>query len=183
MTWVPAAFWCADDWQPDGGDQVGHGGDLTPRGWVGAVHRVVAGEHGGDAAWAGEREALDDEVVVKAVSAGVVGLVVQRDVAERDVADDQVEVVAREPAVGERLVADLRVRVQVLRDRRGGRVELDAEHCGVLLARCVWGEAEEGASAAAGFEHPQRPPLDPEAALGQRRPTWPGRGRRRCSAR
>ena len=101
--------------QPDRGDQVGHGGDLAARGRVGRVHRVVAGQHRHDAAGAGQREGLDDEVVVQRVVAGVVHLVVQRDFAERDVADDQVEVVARDAGVGEGLLTDVGVRVQVLR--------------------------------------------------------------------
>ena len=108
--------------QADRGEQVGHGGDLAAGGRVGGVHRVVAGQHRHDAAGAGQREGFYDEVVVQRMVAAVVHGIVEGDFPERDVADDQVEVVARDAGVGEGFLTDVGTRIEVLGDRRGGRV-------------------------------------------------------------
>ncbi len=152
--------------QPDGGEQVGHGGDLAAGGRVGGVHRVVAGQHRHDAAGAGQREGLDDEVVVQRVVAAVVHGIVEGDLAERHVADDQVEVVARDAGVGEGLLTDVGARVEVLGDRRGGRVQLDTEQGAVLRSDGGRGQADEGARAAARLEHADRFAVGAESCLG-----------------
>ena len=54
-TSVPAARLVRAGRQPDGADEVGQGGHLAAGGRVGGVHRVAAGEHGDQAAGAGQR--------------------------------------------------------------------------------------------------------------------------------
>ena len=77
--------------QPHRADQVGQRGDLAAGGRVAGVHRVPGGQHRHQAAGADQVQRLDDEVVVDAVPGRVVPAVVQRDLAERHVADRQVE--------------------------------------------------------------------------------------------
>jgi hypothetical protein len=62
----------------------------------------------------------------------VVYRIVECDFAERHVADDQVEVGARDAGVGEGFLTDVGVRVQVFGDRRGARVQLDTEQGAAL---------------------------------------------------
>jgi hypothetical protein len=78
---------------------------------------VLGGEQRDHAAGTGQAEALDDEVVVHPVPAGVVPRIMQRDVGERHVPDGQVEQVSRQAGVGEALGTHLRLRIQGLRDR------------------------------------------------------------------
>ena len=132
---VPAARWCAPAGQPDRADQVGQRGDLAAGGRVAGVHGVAGGEHRDQAAGAGQVQRLDDEVVVDAVTARVVRRSVQGDVAERDVADRQVEGALAGPGVGERLAGDVGVRVQGRGDRGGDRVQLDAGDPGAAGAK------------------------------------------------
>ncbi len=134
--------------QADRADEVGlvvHG--LAVRGVL-AVHRVVGREHRDDAAGAGHVDALEDRQVVQRVLAGRVVTAVERlDVAERHVADGQVEGAVGQVDVLQALVEHELVGVEVLADRGGDRVELDADHAGA-----VGGAAHEGADAAAGLE-------------------------------
>ena len=78
----------------------------------------------------------------------VVDRVVQLHVRERDVADNGVDALPTQLRVDERLRADVGVRVERVRDRRGRRVQLDADH-----RRCGRGQADEGTGAHAGFEN------------------------------
>ena len=100
---VPGGLLVRAAGQPDRADQVGQGGDLAARGRVAGVHGVAGGEHGDQAAGPDQVQRLDDEVVVDAVAAGVVPPVVQRDLAERHVADRQVEAAVGVAGAGEGL--------------------------------------------------------------------------------
>ena len=135
--------------QADRAGQVGQRGDFPARGRVAGVHREPGGEHGHHSPGPDQVQRLDDEVVVDAVPGWVVPPVVQCHVPERHVPDRQVKTAVAVAAVGERLGADLRVRVQQASDPRGHRVQLDPGHLGGL--RC---ERDEVAAAAARFEHP-----------------------------
>jgi hypothetical protein len=101
-------------------------GHLPSRRRVAGVEGVARGQDRDQAAGAGEPQALDDEVVVHRMAAGVASWVVQDDAAEGDVADDQVEVVGGEARALEALAADAGRGVQELGDRCRGGVELDA---------------------------------------------------------
>ena len=116
--------------QPDRGDQLGERSHLPAGGWVGRVQRPMRGQDRDDPARPGQLQRFDDEVVVQAMAAGVVHRVVQRDLAERDVADGQVDRAGRQPGVSEGLGADVGAGVEQLRDRRGGRVQLHPDQLG-----------------------------------------------------
>jgi hypothetical protein len=135
--------------QPHRPGQVGQGGDLAARGGVAGIHGVAGGHHGDQAAGAGQVQRLDDEVVVDAVTARVVQTVGQRERAERDVADRQVEAALAGPGVGERLVDDVGVRVERGRDLGGDRLELHPGEPGA-----AGGEADEVPRSAARFQDP-----------------------------
>ena len=135
--------------QPDRAGQVGQGGDLAAGGGVAGVHGVAGGHHGDQAAGADQVQGLDDEVVVDAVTAGVVQAVGQGERAERDVADRQVEAALAGPGVGEGLVDDVGVRVERGGDLGGDRLELDAGEPGAAGR-----EADEVARSAARFQDP-----------------------------
>ena len=94
----------------------------------------------------------------------------QGDLAERDVADDQVEVVAWDSGVGEGLGPDVGARVEVLGDRRGARVELDTAQRAVLRGHDLGGQPDEGAGAAAGLEHAHRLPVGAKPAVDDQVP-------------
>ena len=129
-------------------DEVGELSHLPARGGVGGVERVVAGQQRHQPAGACQRERLDDEVVVQAVSGPVVRGVVQSHVGEGDVPDRQIEVAVRQPRVRERLGADIRGGMKRSGYRGGRGVEF---HTGQL--RAVGREREEHARAAARLEH------------------------------
>lgn len=112
------------------------------------VEGVSAGEHRDGAPGLGQRQRLEDEVVVHGVPALVMHRVGQAHVGERDVADDAVEGPRREGGVGEGLREDLGLRVEVRCDRGGGRVQLDPGH-----HRPGRGQAQEGARPTARLEH------------------------------
>ena len=139
--------------QPDCSGEVGQGGDLAACGGVAGIHGVAAGHHGDQAARPHQVQALDDEVVVDAVPAGVVPPVGQGEIAERDVADRQVEAAFGGTGVGERLVGDIGIGVQHRRDRGGDWVQLHARDPGAAGR-----EADEVPAAASCFQ---------DAALGE----------------
>ena len=143
--------------QPDRADQVGQRGDVLARGRVAGIHREPGREHHHQAAGPDQAQRLDDEMVVDAVPGRVVAAVVQRHVPERHVPDRQVIIVIGVAAVGERLVADLCVRVEQARDASRHRVQLDSGHLGAAGS-----ERDEVPVAAAWFQHP--------AALESERP-------------
>ena len=172
--------------QPHGRHQVGHAGDMHPRG-VGALVQAPARHHeGGDAA---RLEALDgagQEVVVQRqpqLAGRVAGS--DRPVGEWRVADRQIEALG-DRGLGEVLRPHPGVRIQPGGDARGDRVHLDrgdtAPGCGLLRHR-----RQEQAGAAAGLQHMaageahafQRLPHRPDSRLGRvvrilRRPHQPG---------
>lgn len=109
---------------------------------------MLGGEQRDHAAGTGQAEALDDEVVVHPVPAGVVPRIMQRDVGERHVPPMvRVEQVSRQAGVGEALGTHLRLRIQGLRDRGRCRIKLDTDR--LYTVRC---EADEGAGTTAGLE-------------------------------
>jgi hypothetical protein len=124
--------------QANRGDQVGQGGNLTAGGRVACVHRVPGREHHDQAAGPGQAQRLDDEVAMDRVPAGVVPLVTQYHLPERHVPDRHVVGALSVAGVGERLGADLRLRVQGRRDARSHRVQFDPGH-----PRAWWGEGNE----------------------------------------
>ena len=142
--------------QPHGAEQLAEPMDRPARCRVVGVHRVVAGEHGHQAALTGQREGLDDEVVVQAQAAGVVPRVVQPHVGERDVPDRGVEVAVGQRRLRERLGADRGVGMDLLRDPGGGRVKLDTGQLGAGGR-----EPDERTAAAPGSS--TRPPLNPRS--------------------
>ena len=77
--------------------------------------------------------------------------IVQGDLAERDVADDQVDRSVSERGLLESLGADVRLRVEELGDSCGGRVEFDAGPVDVHLG---WGEPDEVPRTASRLQHP-----------------------------
>ena len=79
---------------------------------------------------------------------GVVGLVVKRVLAERDVADGEVKGVGLDRGVREGLAADRRVRVQAPGNRGCQRIKLHAGHPGTFR-----GETNERSRAGSGFQH------------------------------
>ena len=133
--------------QPDCPGEVGQGGDLAACGGVAGIHGVAAGHHGDQAARPHQVQALDDEVVVDAVPAGVVPPVGEGEIAERDVADRQVVTAFGGAGVGEGLVGDVSVRVQLRRDRGGDRVQFHARDPGAAGR-----EADEVPAAAPCFQ-------------------------------
>ena len=135
--------------QPDCPGEVGQGGDLAARGGVAGVHGVAAGHHGDQAARPDQVQALDDEVVVDAVAAGVVPPVGQGEAAERDVADRQVEAAFGGAGAGEGLVGDVGIGVQPGRDRGGDRVQFHARDPGAAGR-----EADEVPASAPCFQDP-----------------------------
>ena len=144
--------------QADTANEVAEFGDLL----AGLRPHGVAGERGGDdrdvAAGLGQGEGLADEVVVDAQPVRVVPVVVDLDVAERDVADRGGERVVRGEVPLEAVVADLLIRVQPVRNLRGHGVEFDADH-----ADPVGGVSDEVAGTAARFDDPRllgQPGLD-----------------------
>ncbi len=161
--------------QPDRTQEITEGGHPLPGllvGLVGAVEGVAAGDQNDDAAGPGELQALEDEVVVDRVATTRVVLRVPYLVlAERDVADHDIEVLLRWPGVGEGLGEDLRVRVEGAGDGRGDGVDLHADDL-----RVGGGICKEAPSAHAGFQHPQfRSGWDAEPLQGL--PDDPGVGR------
>ena len=103
-------------------------------------------------------------MVVDRVLLTVMHRVVQPHVSERDVPDHQIKRGAARAVVGERAGDDPRVRVKLLRDRRGRVVQLHPDHLGARGR-----EADEHSRAAPRLEHP--PTLEPE--LGGERPHRP----------
>ena len=133
--------------EPDGADEVGQGRHLAPGRGVAGVEGVAGGEGGDHAAGPGELQALDEEVVVQPVAGAVAAGVVWDDVGERDVADDEVEVVVRLVRLEGHCVDDGGVGVEVRGDAGGRRVELDPGH-----VRAGRSEPDEVAGAASRFE-------------------------------
>ncbi|WP_346035227.1 hypothetical protein [Brevibacterium picturae] len=111
------------------------------------VEGVLRGQYGHEPAGAGRAQGLEDEVVVDRLSGGVVDRVVENDFAERDVADDGIELTVCQAGLGERLGTDVRVRVEVAADGGGDRVQFHPRH-----ARLWWGQADERPGPGAGFE-------------------------------
>ena len=135
--------------QPDRADQVGQRRDFPARRGVAGIHRVPGRENSGQAAGADQAQRLDDEVVVDGVPGLVVAAVVQHHVPERHVPDRQVIAAVAVAAAGERLGADLRIRVQQGRDAGRHRVQLDPGQPG-----SGGGERDEVPAAAARLQHP-----------------------------
>jgi hypothetical protein len=142
-------------------------GEMTPDGRVlqrevrlVVVVGVVSGGGGGSnscvvvgvttaAAGRGQRQRLDDEVVVDAVAGRVVRGVIDDVAAKRHVAHGGREAVLRYPGGLKALVADLRRRIQRGGDAGGDGVVFHPDHhriCGSV--------PDERAAAATGFEHP-----------------------------
>ncbi len=112
----------------------------------------IGGEHRGDhrdvATGSGQRQRFGDEVVVDRQTVRVVDRVDGREPAERDVADRPGEGVLGGEVAFEAVVADLLRGIQVVRDLRADRLDLDADHAHRL--RCG---ADEVAGPAARLEH------------------------------
>jgi hypothetical protein len=92
--------------------------------------------------------AFDQEMVVDAVACRVVALVMQRHLPERHVADDDIHRALGDARVRERLGANIRLRIEVTRDRGRDRVQLDADALSPFR-RC----ADERAATAPRLEH------------------------------
>ena len=90
-------------------------------------------EHRHQPAGPGQRQRLQDEVVVDRVPARVVLRVVQPHVGERHVPDRQIEVTVGQARVGERLAAHAGVRIQRLREPGGRGIQLHPGHLRVRL--------------------------------------------------
>ena len=114
--------------QTNSADKVGQVVHLAAGGRVLGIQRVMAAQHRNESAWPGEAQGLDDEVVVQRMVTGIVHGVMQFYLAKGDVADGGVEVAGGESGLGERLGADLCLRIQALCDGRGGLIQLDADH-------------------------------------------------------
>ena len=126
--------------QPHGSEQVGAGGDGAPGPGVEVVEGVAAGQHNGVAAGGGQVEGFDDEVVVDGEPVGVVGGVVDGELAERHVAQHGGEAGAGYAGGFESFAADLGGRVERGGDFGGDGVVFDADHDGAL-----GGQSDEGA--------------------------------------
>jgi hypothetical protein len=126
-----------------------------------AVHRQRRRHDRDQAATTGQVQGLEDEMVVDRVATLVVHQVGHLVPAEWHIADRRIEGAVGGAGVTERLVPDLGVRVEGLRDARGDRVDLDTGH-----VRAVGRVADEVADAGSGLQHTAG--VEPE--VGQGRP-------------
>ncbi|GES35190.1 hypothetical protein RAJCM14343_0437 [Rhodococcus aetherivorans] len=138
-------------------DQITCGGDRGALFAAFGVRGEHARHHGDVATGGGQGEGFGDEVVVDRQPARVVDRIDGRELAERDVADCPGERVLRDEVAFEAVVADLLRGIQVVRDLRADRLDLDADHA----HRCRGG-ADEMTGPAARFEH--------QGAVGQSGP-------------
>src|SRR5262245_42484621 len=76
-------------------------------------------------------------------------------VPKRDVTYDKIEVIVRHRGLCEALIKNLRVRIEVLQDARGDRIEFDGHALGFGHHLCRH-HAEEMADARSGFEYAKR---------------------------
>ena len=133
--------------QAHGTHEVAERGDLAARPLVLRIEGVPGGQQHRVPTGGGQRQRLDDEVVVDGVLGLVVHRVVEPVVPERHVPDDRGERTRRDGGPLEPFGADLRRRGQGRGDRGGGGVELDTDH--LRRRRRV---SDEGARPASGFE-------------------------------
>ena len=92
-----------------------------------SVHRSAAGNQAGDAAGSQLIKALCYKVIVDGLrDAGRIGFIGNRDISKRNVADNQVHVVVRDFGGLVPLHADIRVRIEVLRNIAGDLVQLNS---------------------------------------------------------
>ena len=136
-------------WQPDSGDDVGDFGHGSSSAVGTGIERVARGQYGDDPAGSAEGERFEDEVIVDRVPGSVVALVVQCHLAERDVADDEIERAVGQRCRFEPLGPDRGLRVEQPGDLCSHGIEFDA---GPVDVEIVWREADEVPGAAARLE-------------------------------